>query len=652
MSNIRRWYIYLVCAVSLQAVTWAVIALLRNLLIGQLDPPTSTLALQMAVVLIALPIFLGHWLWGQRLAGGSIEERGATLRRLYLYGMMAAFLGPFVANAFDMIGTLLRAQSTLIRQPFGLTGTDGAIYHLLALIVLAVLWIYHDRINRGDARIVPIAGNSATVRRLYVLGLSAAGLAMTSVAIVNLIEWLLLQIGQPPLISSGREFGPASEVARLVVGAPLWLIFWYQAKMLFEGPSQAERESVLRKLYLYGAVFIGALTAVVNATGILAGLFRRLLELPPQGDIREPLSVIIGMGLLWGLHAYFLQNDSRTVADAPRQRGVRRLYLYLVAAIGLAALVVGLSGDISVLLRSLDGGFGNPRREELAWFTAAIIAGLPVWLIPWRWVQTEALEPGVAGNEARRSIVRKIYLYFYLFVATMTVLSAVIFIVAQLLTWALGSDAPTLTELGQAIAFSLIAVAVWLYHGALLRTDSKLAGQTRSQSLADLRLAVLDVAGGQFGQAVVAGLKRTSPDLPLQPVMLKSQNGEAAPEKAQQAEQELVAQLSQAQVIVGPWQLAVPGGGVTPTIAQAVRSSPAQKLLAPMHTDRWHWIGVEAEDRDALVEQTIQAIKQIAAGEPVKPSKPLGLGAIAGIVVAVLLGLILVAIPLVAFFAF
>jgi hypothetical protein len=86
-------------------------------------------------------------------------------------------------------------------------------------------------------------------------------------------------------------------------------------------------------------------------------------------------------------------------------------------------------------------------------------------------------------------------------------------------------------------------------------------------------------------------------------------------------------------------------------VAQAVRSSPAQKLLAPLQTAGWHWVGVEAEDQEAMIEQTVQAIKQIAAGEPVRPSRPLSLGAVAGIVVAVLLGLILLGIPLLVFFA-
>jgi hypothetical protein len=69
MSTVRRWYIYLVSAVSLQAVAWAIIVLLRNLLITRLNPPSTLIAFPIAVILVGLPIFLAHWLWGQRLAG-------------------------------------------------------------------------------------------------------------------------------------------------------------------------------------------------------------------------------------------------------------------------------------------------------------------------------------------------------------------------------------------------------------------------------------------------------------------------------------------------------------------------------------------------------------------------------------------------------
>ena len=108
MITVRRWYIYLVSAVSLQAVTWAIIYLLRNLLTSGSSPPVEAVAFQIAVIVIGLPIFLVHWLWAQRLAGRDPDERQSAVRRLYLYGMLALFLIPFMVNAFDIVGVVIK----------------------------------------------------------------------------------------------------------------------------------------------------------------------------------------------------------------------------------------------------------------------------------------------------------------------------------------------------------------------------------------------------------------------------------------------------------------------------------------------------------------------------------------------------------------
>ncbi len=654
MSTVRRWYIYLVSAISLQAVAWATIVLLRNLLISRLNPPPTAIALPIAVILTSLPIFLAHWLWGQRLAGKAVEERGATLRRFYLYGTMAAFLGPFTANGFDLLGTLLRAASTLDRRPYGLTSGDAVVYHLVALLVLGVLWFYHQRIVAGDAKTVPETGGAATVRRLYVLGFSAVGLIVTTQAVVGLFYWITLQFGGDVVRGAPLDVGLTTEITRLIVGVPLWLVFWGWARRLFDGPSEEERESALRKLYLYGAVFIGALSTVTSGTGILTGVFRHALGLPSEGDIRIPLSLIIGTGTVWAYHTFVLRDDAAKAREAPRQAGVRRLYLYLVATIGLSALLVGLSGDISVVIRSLDKGFGTELREQLAWFTAAIIAGLPVWILPWRQVQNRAVESGPAGTDARRSTVRKIYVYFFLFVATMTVLSSAVFVVFKVLSWFLGLDAPTLSELGHSIAFSMIAVGVWLYHGFILRSDHKLSSREQVRQLEGLRVAVVDVGDGHFGRAVVEALKQEMPDLDLEPIVLTQSSTVDLGEDTERSDEEIATQLAQAGLIVGPWMIAVPGGAegaVTPAIAQAVLDSPARKLLAPTRPEGWDWAGVDHWDTEALVRQTVSAVKQITAGEEVKPARPLGAGAIIAIIIGGLFLLLLLTIPLLRFFA-
>src|SRR5512145_1665542 len=106
MVTVRRWYMFLVCLISLQAVVWAVIALLRNVLMSAGSSVADT-ASQIAVIIIGLPIFLAHWLWAQKIAQKDSDERGAVLRRLYLYGTQAAFLAPVAVNTFGLITNLL-----------------------------------------------------------------------------------------------------------------------------------------------------------------------------------------------------------------------------------------------------------------------------------------------------------------------------------------------------------------------------------------------------------------------------------------------------------------------------------------------------------------------------------------------------------------
>jgi hypothetical protein len=169
-----------------------------------------------------------------------------------------------------------------------------------------------------------------------------------------------------------------------------------------------------------------------------------------------------------------------------------------------------------------------------------------------------------------------------------------------------------------------------------------------------LRVAVVDVGDGHFGRAVVDALKRETPELDLEPIVLTRSSTVGRGEDTERSGEEIATQLAQAGLIVGPWMIAVPGGAggaVTPMIAQAVLDSPALKLLAPTRAEGWDWAGVDRWDAEALVQQTVSAVKQIATEEEVKPARPLGAGAIIAIIIGVLFLLILLAIPLLQFFA-
>ncbi|NIM96396.1 MAG: hypothetical protein GTO18_22075 [Anaerolineales bacterium] len=656
MHTPRRLYIYAVSIVSLQAVAWAVISLLRNLIISGLDPNVEALAFQIAIILIGLPVYIVHWLWGQRLAHRDVDERGSTIRRLYLYGMETIFLASFVNSAFQLLSTIFALPSgdapNMMWRDF--SAADAIAYDLIALVILGFLWFYHQRVLADDAKVIPETGGSATVRRLYIYIFCAAGLAMTTTTLIELLRWLMFQIDAGDAIRTQRGWELSREVARLIIGLPLWVIFWRWAQRLFLKGGDEERDSALRKFYQYAIVFLAAISAVTSATFILAGFFRRVLAVSGgvgEGDIRTPLSIILIMIALWVYHTYVLREDAQLAEEAPRQARIRRIYWYLTAAIGLCAFLVGLSGDISVLIRSLEeASFGTGLKEQLAWYTAALLAGLPVWIIPWYQAQKRAASTEEEGAEERRSVVRRIYIYFFLFVATMTILSSVIFIVFQILSVLLGEPAPSFSELVQPIAFSIVTALVWIYHWWVLREDRQRSIEDEEERLEEFRLVVVDVGDGSFARTVIAELERALPGLsPTALVLTQSETDDA-----EEREDPSIA-ISQAHVILGPWETKVVGGAggvVGPELVESISISEAKKLLIPTRSDEWEWVGVERWDRQAIVHQSVNAVKQVAAGEAVKLVKPLGAGAIIGIIIAAIILLFVIAIPLISFLAF
>jgi hypothetical protein len=650
MGNVRRGYVYLVSIISLQSVAWAVISLLRDLLASGMYTSVGSTALQIALIVIGLPIYLVHWLWAQRLAGKHPEERESVLRRLYLYGVMGVAVATLGANAFDLLDTLMRLVFGSLGGYRNLSPTDLIIHHVVAMAVMALIWLYHRRVLAADTQAAPETGGGATVRRLYLYGFSSAGLTMTTLAVITLLGWLMAQFGGSGI--TGSQAGTTSEIARLAVGLPLWLIFWTRAQQLFAGPNEEERASVVRKVYLYLAVFIAALAVVTTATFVLADGLRRLMGISSpggDGDIREALAIIIPMALVWAYHTYVLRHDAERAAEEAGQAWVRQLYSYLLANIGLGALLIGLAAMISVLIRYLSGArFVTGVPDEVAWFAALLMAGLPVWILPWRHAQVAAAAPGAAGDEERRSPVRKIYVYFYLFVATMVMLSSGVYIVTALIGLALGERASgnLLADLAQAIGFSLIAVGVWLYHGSILRADGRQARQAQAEHLASLRVAVMDPDDGSLGRALHDELERALPGIDLHPIGLTPEASEVLGTSMDAADIPVV--LAESSVIIGPWVISVAGAAgsaIDAEVARAVNDSPARKLLIPIQRDGWEWVGVDSMDTKDIIQQAVQAMKQISAGEEVRQGR-LSAGVIIGIVFGVLVMLITFALPL------
>jgi hypothetical protein len=234
------------------------------------------------------------------------------------------------------------------------------------------------------------------------------------------------------------------------------------------------------------------------------------------------------------------------------------------------------------------------------------------------------------GEEGRSSLVRKIYLYLFIFLATISVLGGLIFIAFRLVGAGLGLDAPTLSELGIALAFTLIGVGVWLYHGKQLRTDGRLTSQSAALQIQQVSILALTLPGSEFARTVRARLASEMPQATLTVLELSP---DGLPEG-------WVAQIGAAGLLLLPldaWNQA------PEALRLAVQASPARKLLAPQPVPGWAIAGLDlSEDKQPNL---VHALRQLASGQDVRPHRPQSPWAILGIVLLV----IWVIIPLLVF---
>ena len=158
MANIRRWYIYIVCTVSLQVAAWSLVSLLKSIILGDFDKKAT--ASGIALCLVGFIVFLIHWLWARRLASGSDEERGALVRRLYLVTNMSVFLLAVIFTFIDLIAGLLGELFASHFEGFRLLSYGEVLLVPLATILVSgLLWFYHNRIKIEESAAIMKSGS-------------------------------------------------------------------------------------------------------------------------------------------------------------------------------------------------------------------------------------------------------------------------------------------------------------------------------------------------------------------------------------------------------------------------------------------------------------------------------------------------------------
>ncbi|MGE3912012.1 MAG: DUF5671 domain-containing protein, partial [Chloroflexota bacterium] len=400
---------------------------------------------------IGLLVWAIHWALAARaLRQHEVVERRSAIRKLYLYGVLLVggvlLLYQLRMLFLDLLGVMFGTVS-------GADFASGTLSSPLAMVLTAgVLWAYHARIAALDRAIVPETGAGATIRRWCVYLLALIGLMLLVIGTVDLVTRLIdfaLPSDAQVIDPSGdwlalETSGPlASMLTGLLVWLPAWI--WSTRRFAQETGPDPERDSVLRKVYLYGVLLIAVSWTVWNLGQMLYVALRSLLIPSEAGALWSSVQEDFGgavtnvaiYGLAWAYHGYVIRREAQAATEVGRQATIRWIYGYLVALVGGITFGGGVGGTLATVLDLLfQPGTQTSEywwQEQLSLYATLIVVGLPVWLIPWLRLQREAVD-----GTARRSLARRIYLFLILGLTVLGLLGTGAYTLYQVLRVILG----------------------------------------------------------------------------------------------------------------------------------------------------------------------------------------------------------------------
>jgi hypothetical protein len=266
--------------------------------------------------------------------------------------------------------------------------------------------------------------------------------------------------------------------------------------------------------------------------------------------------------------------------------------------------------------------WGDSMRGQTAAAIATLLAGLPLWFLTWRPMQVEALSKNDLGDHARRSLVRRSYLYFVIFVAVLGLMGSAIALMYNLLTFALGSRNENIaSNLLNSIQLLVLFGGLLLYHFSTLRQDNALAVATLNSRQARFGVMVFEPGNPALVEALTAAVKKSSPGIPL--VFLTV--GDPIPEEARDA---------QAVVLTTALALNPPEA-----LRLWLESYEGEKIVLASEAPGWILSGQPQRSLNASTQQAAAVLRQLAEGQEVRPASVSSAGMIVLYIVAVFFGL-------------
>lgn len=569
-TAIQRAYVYVVALVAVHMIVLGIANILRvlaELLLGapsggftglpfvfaDFNQPRDLYREQASLAIALLAVGTPAWWWHFRLAqraAQAVEERASALRSFYIYTVV--FVTALLVFGYGQRALRLVLQGTT----FGAGDISPTFFGLEAewqaraagagamAIAASIALVFHVRLGMSDRRATLISGRAAVIRHLALYGLVVIGLFFATFSASSTLAGIWQRVADAfvPLPGLDQRFIPSpppgvtlppppptptrdellrfqllGAIPAIVAGIALWLGTWLplQRGLLLAHDAEIERRSIMRKLAIYLIVLVSAVTVLVSATFAFSAVGRRLLGDPAVEqftsvwhELGSTVPFVFVFGAVWLFHRRVVESEAARESEIARAATIRRSYIYLISAIGLAMAAIGAAGAIGVI-GSQVLGMNTHEHSETATYVALVIVGGAAWASHWRTAVARLDE------DERRSLPRRAYLYL-----------AVLGGVLGLLVF---GSAALYRLLNAALAFSF-TLETWhdVWHFAV---DSTVSGVVASWSFRMLRadraalgtateetygvMVLVRAADRGAARARVAGLVASDPDISL-----------------------------------------------------------------------------------------------------------------------------------------
>jgi len=310
-----------------------------------------------------------------------------------------------------------------------------------------------------------------------------------------------------------------------VVAAPLWVYNWQIIQRSLT--DREEYVSTFRLVVLYLLTLGGIITTLFSAGWVLATVLNNALSTSPMdftglfNKLSSTLALAIPMGAIWAYFGRAWKDTTDQTADPLRKAALKRFYFYVLALLGNISvffaiqLLLGVVIDITTGESTGLASFSDSISSSLS----MLIIGLPVWLLNWPIMQSEAASQDEAGDHARRSIIRKSYLYLVVFSLVVGLMAS-----AGMLLYNLISTITVENPGNPFIDFlhdskTLGVIVIWLvYHFLALRNDGKAAQAALADQHAAFTVGIIGSPNLIDVKSIRDNLQRTAPKIPLEEI--------------------------------------------------------------------------------------------------------------------------------------